>query len=232
MILVYFLNMFILLGIIDNSIKSIRSLAYTKYNMEKNGSLQNSFEEAFNIHNNRPKESLRGKTPAHIVKIGFLSKPWQILSENSITVFDYKKNKLLINNNMKKAHNLFPPMSPVYLSLSKLSTKQSKREQIFKKNYNIPAFSKEIFYIYDIKRPILSTEPILFKVFNSSGYVLEKTFMMHELKNARQFDNEKLKISRKIKNVIIKGKNFVQVTFSKFGKRKFTIPNSALKFFD
>ena len=56
--------------------------------------------------------------------------------------------------------------------------------------------------------------------------------MMHELKNTRIFNNEKLKISKRIKNIIIKGKDFVTVNFTRFGKRKFVIPLTAIKYFD
>lgn len=220
------------LGIIDRSIKSIRSMAYTENKIKKNHNLRQSFEQAFALHNNRPKEVLRGESPADVVGRGFLSKPWQILSGNNIVVFDYKKNKIQIDKKILKAVAKFPIMSPVCLSLNKLSTKASKREDIFKKNYNVPAFSKEIFYIYEIKRPILSTEPILFKVMDSSENILEKTFMMHELKNARIFNNEKLKISKRIKNVVIKGKDFIKVTFTRFGKRKFVIPFNAIQYFE
>ena len=222
----------IVLGIIDRSIKTIRSMAYTENKIKTNNSLQESFERAFALHNNRPKEVLRGDSPVDVVSRGFLSKPWQILSGNDIVVFDYKKNKILIDKKISKAVARFPIMSPVSLSLNKLSTKASKREDIFKKNYIVPAFSKEFFYIYEIKRPILSTEPILFKVMDSSKTILEKTFMMHELKNARIFNNEKLKISKRLKNVIIKGKDFVTVTFTRFGKRKFVIPLTAIEYFD
>ena len=207
-------------------------MAHAENNINNNKNMQMSFEQAFTLHNTRKKTSLRGDSPADVVKRGFLAKPWQILSENKIVVFDYIKNKLAVDKKVSKALAQFPIMTSVYLSMSKLSTKTSKREDVFKKNYNKPAFSNEIFYVFELKRPILSTEPVLFKVMNSSEKILEKTFMKHELKNARIFNNEKLKISRRLKDVTIKSKEFVKVTFFRFGKKKIIIPKSTLKYFD
>ena len=98
--------------------------------------------------------------------------PWEILNASS---FNYEENKKTIERKLNVLKKNFPLLSPVQIV---------QKKSIFGKKTHVPGFSKEIYYIYLIKRPILANQTFLFKLIDASGKVLSQSFSIFDIKKA------------------------------------------------
>lgn len=146
--------------------------------------------------------------------------PWEILNASS---FNYEENKKNIERKLNVLKKNFPLLSPVQIVENK---------SIFGKKSHMPGFSKEIFYIYLIKRPILANETFLFKLIDASGKILSQSFSIFDIKKSVFQSPDKFSIDKIISKVKKNGKMFFNVKISQFPKSMvFKIEENQLKNF-
>ena len=74
---------------------------------------------------------------------------------------------------MKIMKKNYPILSPVQIV---------NKKKLFEKKTEVPGFSEQIYYIYYIKRPILSEQTFLFKLVDRSGKILPQAFSIFDIK--------------------------------------------------
>ena len=109
--------------------------------------------------------------------------------------------------------------------------KYDVRGHFAKKSFE-PAFTSELFYIESYKRPVLCSEPVMFKLCNASGQTFPKSFYSYQIKKAIVLTSQKLKVKCKKKTFYRNGIKYNIVNFEKFGNKPFEIKQANMKFYD
>ena len=111
--------------------------------------------------------------------------PWEVISNQK--GFDYIENRNEINKKMENAQKTYPVLSAVRII---------KHKHVFSKKSIVSPCSKQIFYIYMHKRPLIYSEPILIKVIDVFGKIKTDVFHTNELKKVNISFEDKPIISR------------------------------------
>ena len=115
------------------------------------------------------------KTPREMLEQRFPDKyPWEAISGKK--EFNYSQNKKQIEKKMSYVKHMFPVLCPVRIL---------KQKTIFSKRSDMPPWSKEIYFVYRYKRPLLCEEPIMIKVIDFLGKVNTNVFHTYELKRIK-----------------------------------------------
>ncbi len=112
--------------------------------------------------------------------------------------FLYEENNKIIEHNMFNAAKKFPILSSVKLSTTKRS---------FLKNAKSEKFTFETYFIYKLKRPVLSNEPVLFKIVDVRGRELTGSFSENELKKVKSTKNISYFVINGIREVFVDDKS-------------------------
>ena len=146
--------------------------------------------------------------------------PWEVLGASN---FDYNKNKEEIDRKMRKYSSKYPVLSPVQIVHQK---------QNFHKGSQSPGFSREIFFIHNIKRPIMENESILFKLIDSSGKILNQAFSIYDIRKSLLKSPDKFTIKRIVSSEKKLGITFYNVVIEQFPRKMiFKIKKSDIKHF-
>ncbi len=151
---------------------------------KKNFEITTNLQTIVNVYNNREHSSLNGLSPKKYSQLSENSetrlKPTyqsiNVDSEKSITnngEFNFEKNKSMIDKKMKLAEQKFPILSCV-----KMSTKKT----VFLKSSKSEKFTLENYFVFRIKRPLFSSEPVTYILCDLRGRLLKGHVYEHELK--------------------------------------------------
>ena len=108
---------------------------------------------------------------------------------------------------MEDLRKKYPILSPVQLV---------QDQNIFGKKSQVPGFSEEIYYIFAIKRPILSNQTFLFKLIDASGRILNEAFSIFDIKKTTFNSPDQFEICKIVSIKKEFGKTFYNVKLSQF----------------
>ena len=129
-------------------------------------------EAAVTFYNGQQNSSNNYLSPSDVLQKKFpLEYPWEKIDK--CQQFDYIKNKKEIDTKIQYVKSKLPLLTPVRISVQK---------SMFKKYYNAPPWSKQVYFVFRIKRPILHIEPILVKVCDKLGKIYHGVFQHDQLK--------------------------------------------------
>ena len=135
--------------------------------------------------------------------------------------FNYTSNKIGIDkkiNIMKRKISYFNPV--------RIRRAKTKR---FSKEATCENFSKEIFYIYLIKRPLFKTNSLQLKLIDKHSNIVIGAFALSDLK-ILPFNNLPFTIDEIVKRYSLYGHHVVDIKVQDL-TRTFTIPEKLLRFF-
>jgi hypothetical protein len=158
---------------VERFIRTFENLVSAFKSTVKNFNLFKNIQLLVNLYNKRKNLQDNLSPEERLKQIPDL--PWlRNISNTKIDkTFNYKENANKINKKIKKIKKKYPINTMVRI----LSQKQT-----FQKEATSETWSKEIYYIYKVKRPSFSTDNVTFLLRNKENEILTGVFLEFELK--------------------------------------------------
>lgn len=142
-------------------------------NIKNSTHYKNELEFAVKLYNKKQHSELKFKSPYQVIKHPLPSAyPWTFIN-NKQQNFSYDKNKRKLDLNINNIKKKLKTLQPVRILVPR---------PVLIKSYFHSSYSSQVYFIYLIKRPYLSSEQITIKLIDKKGSVLRKSFPMSDCK--------------------------------------------------